>query len=124
MNLLLALAVAALFGAGALLMIKKDLLRVALGTTMIGYSSILFALAAGRSRGVAPIHPLPEGKEVSDPLVQALALTALVINFAVSSLLLVLIWRVHDTHRTIDLEELASEEAMESTRDEREGERI
>lgn len=124
MNLLLACAVAALFGAGTFLMIQRDLLAVALGTTMIGNSAILFTLAAGRTRGAAPIHPLPEGEVVADPLVQALALTALVINFAVSALLLVLIWRVHRTHQTVDLEELADEEVLEETRDEREEERI
>ncbi len=41
--------------------------------------------ASGLSRGAEPIYPLVPGKAVSDPLVQAMVLTAIVISFGVSA---------------------------------------
>jgi multicomponent Na+:H+ antiporter subunit C len=63
-------------------------------------------VAAGLTRGRAPIHPLPDAAVVSDPLVQAMALTALVINFGVTALLLSLVYGVYTAHGTIDQDEL------------------
>jgi multicomponent Na+:H+ antiporter subunit C len=48
---------------------------------------------------------------VSDPLVQAMALTAIVINFGVTALLLALVYGVYATHGTIDQEDLREAEA-------------
>lgn len=124
MTVLLAATIAVLFGAGAFLMTKRDLVRVVLGTTLIGNSAILFTIAARGSSGPAPILPVPADTAVSDPLVQALALTALVINFAVTALLLVLVWCLHHTHGSLDLEQLAQEEVLDETTDEREEESI
>jgi multicomponent Na+:H+ antiporter subunit C len=42
----------------------------------------------------------------SDPLAQAMALTALVINFGMSALLLSLVYGVYATHGTIDQDEV------------------
>src|SRR4029453_12647169 len=62
------------------------------------------------SRGQAPISPLIEGEPVSDPLTQAMTLTALVIGFAVTALLLAMVHRVYVTHRSVDLDDLARSE--------------
>ena len=48
----------------------------------------LLAISIGLTRGAAAIYPL--SPRVSDPLSQAMALTAIVIGLAVTSLLLVL----------------------------------
>lgn len=111
MILLTALAVGVLFGSGSYLLLKADLLRVAAGLVLISNAAILALLGAGVSRGRAPILPLPKGAEASDPLVQALALTALVIGFATAALLLVLVYRVHGSLETVDLDELSQIEA-------------
>lgn len=113
MTVLLALAVGILFGCGAYLMLKPDLLRVVVGMVMISNSANLALMASGLGRGVEPIHPLPEAAEVSDPLVQAMTLTAIVIGFAVTALLLGLVYRVYTTHRSVDLDELVEAEARE-----------
>lgn len=63
---------------------------------------------------MAPIHPLPEGESVSDPLVQAMALTALIIGFAVAALLLAMVYRLYTSHRTVDLEEIAAAEMRDA----------
>ncbi len=122
MTLLFALAVALLFGSGAYLMLKADLIRVVVGMVLISNAANLFIMAAGLSKGVAPIHPLPEGATVSDPLVQAMTLTAIVISFGVSALLLSIVYRVYTSHLSIDLDDLAAAEEREEAATERQAE--
>lgn len=117
MTLAFSAAIAVLFGSGAYLALKPDLLRVVIGVVLISNAANLTVMSAGLSRGEAPIHPLGEG-EVSDPLVQAMTITAIVIGFAVTALLLSLVVRIHATHETVDLDELSRaeidrEEALE-----------
>jgi multicomponent Na+:H+ antiporter subunit C len=51
---------------------------------------------------------------VSDPLVQAMALTALVIGFGVAALLFAMVHQLYASHRTMDLEEIADAEVREA----------
>jgi multicomponent Na+:H+ antiporter subunit C len=118
-NFILSLTVATLFGAGTYLLLKRDLIRVVVGMSLISNAAILFTVAAGLTRGSAPILPLPEGMDFSDPLVQALALTAIVINFGVTILLLVLVYQIWVTHRSIDQEALREAEEQELVKLER-----
>lgn len=119
MILLLSAVVAVLFGTGCYLMLKSDLFRVVVGMVMISNAAILALVASGLGRGEAPIHPLPDGI-VSDPLVQAMALTAIVIGFGVTALLLALAHRVYASHRSVDLDELSREEVRRAAELERE----
>ncbi len=111
MIVLFALVVAILFGTGAYLMLKRDLIRVVAGIILISNAVILFIIAAGLTRGRAPIYPLPEGEPISDPLVQAMALTAIVISFGITALLLSLVYRVYTTRETVDKEDFSLAEA-------------
>lgn len=113
MTLILSLAVAVLFGSGAYLLLKHDLIRVVAGILLISNAANLFIMSAGLSRGAAPIYPLPEQVRVADPLVQAMTLTAIVITFGVTALLLALIYRVYLAHTTFDSESLAAAEVSE-----------
>lgn len=113
MNMLLSIVVAILFAVGTFLLLKQDLVRVIIGMALISNATILFIVAAGLTRGSAPILPIQEGTQASDPLVQALALTAIVINFGVTVLLLVLIYQVWVTHRSVDQEVLRQAEEDE-----------
>lgn len=110
MSLAFALTAATLFGAGAYLLLGRDLVRVVVGVTLISQSAVLTVIASALTRGLAPIHPLPAGP-VSDPLVQALALTALVIGLAVTALMLVVVDRVAHGYRSVTRDELAATEA-------------
>jgi multicomponent Na+:H+ antiporter subunit C len=100
MNLLLALVVAVLFGTGATLLLKPDLFRVVVGLMLVANAASLTVIASGLSRGVA----------VSDPLTQAMTLTALIIGFATTALLLAMAYRVYTTHRSVDLDALSRSE--------------
>ena len=117
MILILSLAVAILFTAGAYLMLKHDLIRLIIGMVLIGNAANLFIMAAGLQRGDAPIYPLED--EVSDPLVQAMTLTAIVISFAVSALVLSLAYRVYMSHSSVDLRELSQAEEEQAEMDDR-----
>ena len=119
MILLFSGVVAVLFGTGAFLMLKADLFRVVVGMVMISNAAILALIGSGLSRGAAPIHPLPDDR-LSDPLVQAMALTAIVIGFAVTALLLSIAYRVYTSHESVDLDELSREEVRRERELERE----
>lgn len=92
---MLSLVIAVLFGSGAFLLLKRDLIRVVGGVILLSNAVNLFIVASGLSRGREPIYPLPAGQTVSDPLVQALVLTAIVIGFGTVAVLLGLIYRVY-----------------------------
>jgi len=114
-NLVFALAASALFGTGAYLMLDRDLVRVVFGVVLVSQAAVLTLVASGLARGSAPIYPLPKGS-VSDPLSQAMALTAIVIGLAVTALLLVLVLRVVQAYRSPELADLAGREAERDAR--------
>jgi len=113
MTLVLSLAVAVLVGSGSYLLLKHDLVRVVIGVLLLSHGANLFIMSAGLSRGAAPIYPLPADRNIADPLVQAMTLTAIVITFGVSALLLSLIFRVYVAHATLDTDTLAEVEETE-----------
>ena len=116
MILAFSLAVAVVFGSGVFLVIQRDLLRVVVGIVLISNSASLFIVAAGLTQGDAPIVPLPggDGASASDPLVQAMALTAIVITSSVTALLLSLIYRLYVSHNTMDIEDISAAELREA----------
>ncbi len=118
MILYAAVVVSVVFASGTFLLLQRDLTRVVVGIILVSNSAVLFIIAAGLTRGEPPIYPLPEGEGqdlgVSDSLVQAMALTALVIGFGVAALLLAMVYRLYTSHRTIDLEEIAEVEMRQA----------
>ena len=110
MNLFVALVVAVLFGTGASLLLKPDLFRVVAGLMLISNAASLTVIASGLRRGQAPIYPLVPGEPIADPLTQAMTLTALIIGFATTALLLAMAYRIYTTHRSVDLDDLSRSE--------------
>ncbi|HWV87594.1 MAG TPA: sodium:proton antiporter [Capillimicrobium sp.] len=120
MNLVFAIAIGAIFGAGVYLLLQADLLRVVTGLALIANAANLTLMASGLSRGQSPILPLTGDEPVSDPLVQAMTLTAIVIGFATTALLLALAVVLYRRRHSVDLDDLSREEAAASARDETE----
>ena len=120
MNLLFAAVIGVLFGTGVFLLLKPDLLRVVVGLVLVSNAANLTLMSSGVSRGQAPIDPEKGAGPVSDPLVQAMTLTALVIGFAVTALLLAVVVGVYRTRHSVDLDELSRQEAQASAEDEAE----
>ena len=113
MTLYAALVIAIVLASGTFLLLQRDLFRVVIGIILVSNSATLFIVASGLSRGAAPIYPLPDSG-VSDPLVQAMALTALIIGFGVAALLFAMVYQLYASHHTMDLEEIAEAEAREA----------
>lgn len=100
MELLMALAIGALFGAGLYLCLRRTAFQIVLGMVLMGHGANLLILNMGRIRkGMPPL--LHEGAPgYTDPLVQALILTAIVIGFGITAFLLVLSYRSHEENGT------------------------
>lgn len=94
MELLLASAIGVLTAAGVWLMLRGRTFDLIVGVTLLSYAVNLFIFAMGRLRlNAAPIivdGVAPTLAHYTDPLPQALVLTAIVIGFAMTALLVVL----------------------------------
>ena len=90
-SLTLIVIMAVLFACGVYAMLERSLTRVLIGFLLLGNATNLLLLIVMGVPGNAPFFGT-EG-ELSDPLPQALTLTAIVITFAVSAFLLALIYR-------------------------------
>ena len=91
MSLSLLVLVGVLFAAGTYLLMERSLTRIALGVGLLGNGVNLLIVVAGSTPGEAPI--IGRDGELTDPLPQALVLTAIVIGFALLAFLLALAWR-------------------------------
>ena len=92
MTTLIAATAATLFSIGTYLVLQRKLSRIIIGLGLLTHGGNLLLIASGR-RGNPPIIGSGDTASFSDPLPQALALTAIVITFAVSALLLALAYR-------------------------------
>ncbi|MBY0438650.1 MAG: Na+/H+ antiporter subunit C [Burkholderiales bacterium] len=90
MELLLASGIGVLTTAGVWLLLRARTFPVMLGLTLLSYAVNLFIFSMGRlAIGAAPV--IRDGVErYADPLPQALVLTAIVIAFGMTALLLAL----------------------------------
>ncbi len=93
---ILVIIMAVLAAAGVYAMMERSLTRVLIGFLLLGNAVNLLLLIVMGAPGVSafydPDDPLAPD-DISDPLPQALTLTAIVITFAVSAFLLALIYR-------------------------------
>lgn len=95
-SLVLIIIMGVLFAAGVYAMLERSLTRVLIGFLLLGNAANLFLLVVMGKPGVAPFFGDGAGsgtEGMSDPLPQALTLTAIVITFAISAFLLALIYR-------------------------------
>ena len=92
-NLTLVLIAAGLIGCGVYLLLERSLSRVLVGLVMMGNGISLGFLVASGPAGEAPIVTDAEGTTYSDPLPQAMVLTAIVIMLATVSFVLAMAYR-------------------------------
>jgi multicomponent Na+:H+ antiporter subunit C len=111
-EIVLAFVVGGLYAAGLYTMLRRSIVRLAIGLILISQAAnLLIFAAAGMTRARPPL--VPEGATqpsppFADPIPQALVLTAIVIGFAILAFTLVLIQRAYQTVGTDDLDELRS----------------
>jgi multicomponent Na+:H+ antiporter subunit C len=92
-TIVLPVIIGGLFAAGVYLLLDRSLTRVLLGFVLMGNAVNLLLLSTGGAAGDAPIVGYSENAEMSDPLPQALILTAIVITFGVCAFVLAMIHR-------------------------------
>lgn len=95
MEVVLALAIGILTASGLWLLFRPRTFQVVLGLSLLAYAVNLFLFASGRLKLDAPPVVGREGMvdpaRFADPVPQALVLTAIVISFATTALLLVVL---------------------------------
>ncbi len=92
-NLVMAATVGVLYGTGFTLLLSRSLMRVLIGVVVLGHGTNLLLQLVGGPPGRAPILDVASPETFADPLPQALALTAIVITFALTTFLLALGYR-------------------------------
>jgi multicomponent K+:H+ antiporter subunit C len=94
MELVLAIAIGLLTASGVYLVLRPRTFQVIIGLSLISYAVNLFIFSMGRLRiDAAPIldHAVRDPAAYTDPVPQALVLTAIVIGFAMTALFLVVL---------------------------------
>lgn len=106
MEILFPLLSALLVGVGVFLLLSRALIRLIVGLSLISYGVNLGILIAGAGvqQGSPPLLNLAGPH--NDPLPQALILTAIVIGFGTTALLLVLAMRAYQATGTDHVQEL------------------
>ena len=94
MDLLVAIVIGVLTFSGVYLILRARTFSVALGLTLFSYAVNLFLFAMGRLHTGQPAV-LSDASSYTDPVPQALVLTAIVIGFAMTAFVLILSLRAH-----------------------------
>jgi multicomponent Na+:H+ antiporter subunit C len=112
-EVVLAAVLGFLFAVGTFLVLRRDVVRVVWGVSIISQAANVYlvtmsSLGDGLADGAVPfVSGHGETASTVDPLVQALVLTAIVIGFGTTAFALVLTYRTYEEHGTIDMRELA-----------------
>lgn len=97
-NLTLAIVAAILIAAGVYLLTERSLTRILVGVLVMSNGvNILFLIASGPA-GDPPLIDVFAGEGMSDPLPQAMVLTAIVITMAVSAFVVTMAYRSFQLH--------------------------
>ena len=108
MEIILAFVIGALYAAGIYMLLRRSLVKLLIGLSLLSHATNLLILtAAGLTRGRPPLIT-PDAATTTmpsaDPLPQALILTAIVISFSVTAFALVLTYRAYRTLGNDDLD--------------------
>jgi multicomponent Na+:H+ antiporter subunit C len=114
-TVLFAAAAAALFAIGTYLVLQRKLSRIIIGLGLLTHGANILLITSGR-RGDPPIIDEAGTAGFSDPLPQAFALTAIVITFAVTTLLLALAYRSWLLTRDDEVSDDVGDRAVASSR--------
>ena len=114
MILATALLIGFLFACAVYGLLRRSLVRLAFGLLLLSHSANLLVFTVG---GLTPFSPpiIEEGAKqltepYSDPLPQALVLTAIVIGFGLITFVLALVMQAHRTLGSDDIDEFQSTE--------------
>ncbi|MDO8106272.1 Na(+)/H(+) antiporter subunit C [Isoptericola sp. b441] len=92
-SLALVVVVVALVAVGVYLLLERSLTRVIIGLVLTGNGVNLLLLVAGGKAGGPPLTGQTPPEDMSDPLPQAMVLTAIVITLGMTAFLLAMAYR-------------------------------
>jgi multicomponent Na+:H+ antiporter subunit C len=111
MELIIALFIGLLYACGVYLLLRRSIIKVILGVFVLSNATnLIIFLAGGVTRSGKGF--IPEGAEtidpatISDPLPQALILTAVVISLGIAAYILALKFRYFEVTGTHDLDQM------------------
>ena len=120
-NLFLIIASGVLIAAGVYLMLDRAMTRMLLGVMLIGNGANLLLLQSGGQAGAPPIigRESMAADQTADPLAQAMILTAIVISFGMTALVVMLALSAYLNAGTdeIDIEKPIPDEYNMSSRE-------
>lgn len=115
MELIIAIFIGLLYACGVFLILRRSLVKVILGLFVLSNATnLIIFLSGGIQRNGSAF--VPEGSEsvelqtISDPLPQALILTAIVISLGLSAYILALKYKYFEVTGTHDLDQLKNTE--------------
>lgn len=117
-NLFLLLAAGTLIAAGVYLLLDRAMTKMIMGLMLMGNGANLLILVSGGTTGSPPILGRENelyGDQISDPLAQAMILTAIVISMAMTAFMLSLAYRQY-RYRTEDFIEDDTEDVAITVR--------
>jgi len=120
MEFLVATGLGALTASGVYLLLRRHTFPVIIGLTLLSYAVNVFIFAMGRLAINQPTIITKGVTQYADPLPQALVLTAIVISFGMTALIVVLALRGF-LETGSDGVEAPAEEADTQIKDDREG---
>jgi multicomponent Na+:H+ antiporter subunit C len=106
MELVMIFVIGVLFSVATYLVLTRSLLRVILGTVIYSHAAHLLILTMAQLKRGAPPILSDITTQYTDPLPQALILTAIVISFGVTAFVLVLAYRAYKKIGAEDVEQL------------------
>jgi len=106
MEILMALAVGILFAIGLFQMLRRNVIRSAIGLIILANAINLFLLSTGAYSGISPAYVDAPNELRSDALPQALVLTAIVISMGGISFVLSILYVISARYKTSDLDEI------------------
>ncbi|RST77671.1 Na(+)/H(+) antiporter subunit C [Siminovitchia acidinfaciens] len=110
MEIFMSVLIGLLFASAVYLMLSKSLLRIIIGTGLLSHGAHLMLLTmAGLKKGTVPLLG-EQAKAYTDPIPQALILTAIVISFGVTAFFLVLAYRAYQELGTDNIDEMRGTE--------------
>ena len=109
MLLVFAITAGVIFACGIYLMMRRSMVRLIVGITLLTYAVnlLIFSVDDVRTRGVPIVDSTPP-EQMSDPLPQALILTAIVISFGVLAFTMALGYRASQSVQTDSLDAMQS----------------
>jgi multicomponent Na+:H+ antiporter subunit C len=105
MNFLTALAIALMFALGLFQLMRRNIIRSAIGLVLLSNAINMFLFTAGAYDGIAAAYYQARG-QVSDPLPQALVLTAIVISAGGFAFVLSLLYIIVQRYKTSNSDEV------------------